>query len=193
VPMPDAGPSTPFVAPEAGPFGFTLQRYAELIAACQEPGAPREQVFARFGLDAASFTDLDSAWKARLRAEAGLTLEFHRRLAEETRALAERRRETAERPKRSGATVAIPVHNPSPEAPAPHVPELTVEQYAWVVVTLRKATAPADLEQALARFRLTAETRRQLEERWRARMAADPALQARFLALLAGHLRGAGA
>lgn len=209
-----AGPSTPFTAPEAGPFGFTVQGYAELIAACQEPGAAREQVLARFGLDAVSFADLDGAWKAKLRAEAGLTLEFHRRLAEETRALAERRREAAERPKRAGATVAIPVHSSSSASPPPaspgaaiplpaagvsqpaptaHVPDLTVEQYAWVVATLRRAASPADLEQALARFRLTAETRKLLEERWRTRMAADPALQARFVALLAGHLRSPGA
>lgn len=210
-----AGPSTPFVAPEAGPLGFTLQRYVELVAACQEPGAPREQVLSRFGLDTASFTDVDSAWKAKLRSEAGLTLEFHRRLNEETTALADRRRENAERPKRAGATAAIPVHTPAPAAaqpatgapeppmlqpvagaPPPAAPapsaELTVEQYAWVVATLRKAASPAELEQALARFRLTAETRKQLEDRWRARMAANPGLQGRFLALLAGHLRGPG-
>ncbi|MFO0756958.1 MAG: hypothetical protein U0359_10720 [Byssovorax sp.] len=40
----------------------------------------------------------------------------------------------------------------------------------------------------LARFRLTPEARRWLEERWRARMGADPALQQAFLAALGRHL-----
>ncbi len=208
-----SGPSTPFAAPEVGPFGLTLQRFAELAAAAQEPSASHEEVMSRFGLANAPFAEVDAAWKTRLRANAGMTLEYHRRLTTEIEALATRRREASERPKRAGKTVPTPIHPSLPTAtqekasgpvasppmtasgpvaaPAPTA-ELTVEQYAWVVATLRKAASPGELAQALARFRLTAESKRQLEERWRERMAADPALQARFLALLTGHLRGSG-
>lgn len=67
------------------------------------------------------------------------------------------------------------------------LPELSVEQYAWLVATLRRV-APADVPATLARLRLTHETRRELEERWAKRMAADGALRESFLGALARHL-----
>jgi hypothetical protein len=67
---------------------------------------------------------------------------------------------------------------------------MSVEQYAWLVATFRR-TAPADVPALLARVRLTPESRKELEEQWRKRMAADPAIQAAFVAALSRHL-GAG-
>jgi hypothetical protein len=93
-------------------------------------------------------------------------------------------------PAQAGAPVS-----PSSPAPAqtgaPPLPELTVEQYAWLVAALRRARGPAEVEQAFRALRLSPDVQRPLEERWRARMAADPALQQRFLAALATHLSGA--
>jgi hypothetical protein len=66
---------------------------------------------------------------------------------------------------------------PQPALPfaAPAVPELTPAQYAWIVVSLRLA-APERLAETLARFRLTPERRKVLDDTWQARMAADPSL-----------------
>lgn len=69
------------------------------------------------------------------------------------------------------------------------LPELSVEQYAWVVSRLRRAAA-ADLAGTLVTLRLTPETREQLEAHWRARMGRDPALQQAFIAALGRFLRG---
>jgi hypothetical protein len=99
-------------------------------------------------------------------------------------------------PAGSGTSLAVEVPHdalpfaaaPPPAAPPP-VPELTVEQYAWVVASLRKAT---DVAAALARFRLTPESRRELEARWAKRMAADEALREAFLAALGRHLAAGG-
>jgi len=66
-------------------------------------------------------------------------------------------------------------------------PEMSVEQYAWLVATLRR-TAPSDLLATLARLRLSPESLQDLEERWSRRMAADPALKDAFLAALTRHL-----
>lgn len=77
-------------------------------------------------------------------------------------------------------------------APEPPVPELTIEQYAWLVAALRHATAPGDAERVLAQLRLPPEAQRPLQERWRARMAADPALQAQFFAALQRQVKARG-
>jgi hypothetical protein len=62
-----------------------------------------------------------------------------------------------------------------------------VDQYAWLVATLRKSS-PAELPAVLARVRLTPETRRDLEQRWKKRMTEEPAVQQAFLSALARHL-----
>ncbi len=75
-----------------------------------------------------------------------------------------------------------PAQQPSP------LPQLTIDQYAWIVAKLRQA-APADLPRTLATLRLTTETREQLEAHWRDRMAADPELRQTFIAALGGFLK----
>jgi hypothetical protein len=71
------------------------------------------------------------------------------------------------------------------------LPELSVEQYAWVVAKLRKA-APAEFARTLATLRLTPETRGQLEAHWRARMGRDPELQQAFIAALGRFMKDSG-
>jgi hypothetical protein len=77
---------------------------------------------------------------------------------------------------------SAPAQQPSP------LPQLTIDQYAWIVAKLRHA-APADLPRTLATLRLTTETREHLEAHWRARMAADPDLRQAFIAALGGFLK----
>ena len=69
------------------------------------------------------------------------------------------------------------------------LPELSVDQYAWIVAKLRQA-APADLAGTLATVRLNPETREQLEAHWRARMGRDPALQQAFITALGRFMKG---
>jgi hypothetical protein len=85
----------------------------------------------------------------------------------------------------------VPRAAPPPTDGPSLLPELTVDQYAWLTATLERA-APADLPAALARVRLTPETRKELEQRWSGRMAADPHLKETFLSLLTRHLGAPG-
>ncbi len=66
----------------------------------------------------------------------------------------------------------------------PGLPVLSVEQYAWMTATLRKTPA-ADLDAALARLRLTAATRSELQAVWSAHMEAHAQVQAAFMRALA--------
>ncbi|NUP05236.1 MAG: hypothetical protein HOW73_04150 [Polyangiaceae bacterium] len=67
------------------------------------------------------------------------------------------------------------------------LPKLSVDQYAWVVATLRK-TAPADLPNMLGRLRLTTVTRTTLDALWKAHMARYPHVKQVFVHALATHL-----
>lgn len=71
--------------------------------------------------------------------------------------------------------------------PVADIPNLSVEQYAWVTASLRKAEGPS-LHEAMARFRLTTESRKKLDAVWRAHMARHPAVQLAFDQALARHL-----
>jgi hypothetical protein len=82
-----------------------------------------------------------------------------------------------------------PVRPVAPAEPPSPLPDLAVDQYAWIVAKLRQA-APADLVSALATVRLNPETREQLEAHWRARMARDPALQQAFITALGRFMKG---
>ncbi len=105
----------------------------------------------------------------------------------------------------AGATRARVAHDPAATAPpgvAPlaepgaqsitrpprsRAPELTLEQYAWVMATLQK-TSPDKLAEVLGRLRLTHETRAELDEAWRLRVASEPGLRAALSAAIAKHL-----
>ena len=172
-PAEPASPALPFR--EIATLGFDLARYVALVAAREEPGAVLAGVLGQLAIDVAAHEQIESFWRKKLADDGLLALDFGRRLMTVQKDLAARR-------------AARPVALAKEAAP---VPELNVEQYAWVVATLRR-TAPAELPVVLARFRLSAETRRELEDHWRARMAADSALQQEFLAALGRHLAKGG-
>ncbi|MEZ4294663.1 MAG: hypothetical protein R3B70_06780 [Polyangiaceae bacterium] len=92
-------------------------------------------------------------------------------------------------PQSSSAQAQAPAAAPAGQAAA-QVPEISVEQYAWLVAALRRARGPQDIEHAFRALRLSSDVHRPLEEHWRARMSADPALQKRFLAALQQNLPG---
>ena len=86
----------------------------------------------------------------------------------------------------ASATPATPFQS-GPGSPTHGAPrEMSLEQYAHVSAALKAAT-PAELPAVLERFRLTPETRAQLEASWKARMQADPTLAIRYAVLLADH------
>jgi hypothetical protein len=162
--------ATPFRPADAEAQGFTLEKYAALVAARQKSGGPTPAVLTQFGLDAERHAALDAYWTRRFSANGMLALDFGRFVAAAQKSL-------------EAAPAVAPAETPSP------LPELTVEQYAWIVSRLRQA-APADLAKTLVALRLTAETREHLEAHWRARMGRDPALQQAFIAALGRFLKG---
>jgi hypothetical protein len=91
--------------------------------------------------------------------------------------------------------VPVRTHGSAIEAPStrfgpvlrPGLPVLSVEQYAWISATLGAATAP-ELPAALARLRLTQETRAELEAGWNAFLDANPAARAAFMLALGREL-----
>lgn len=93
-------------------------------------------------------------------------------------------------PQEGTGTVALDAEPPTitagPEVPL-GVPNLTVEQYAWVVATLKRAT-PLSLPTTLERLRLTPTSRAELEARWRAHLARHPDLKQLFIRALAAQL-----
>lgn len=195
-------PATPFQPADAESQGFSLSRYAELVAARDEAGADLTTVLSRFELAPAASAQLDAYWQRRFSANGLLGLDFGRQLALSKKALTERRTAQTSAPRATGTLlgVELPRHVVQAAPPAgpqemsspaaevhPSLPELTVDQYAWLVATLRKSS-PAELPAALARVRLTPETRKDLEQRWKKRMTEEPAVQQAFLSALARHL-----
>lgn len=80
----------------------------------------------------------------------------------------------------------VPVEAPAPRVGPvlrPGLPVLSIEQYAWVSATLTAATA-ADLPAALAKLRLTAETRAELEAAWNTFLNADGDARTAFMLAL---------
>lgn len=195
-----SGPATPFQSSEPDALGFSLMRYAELVAARDEVAVNRAAVLARFGIDEAGHAHVEGYWRRKISTSISHAAHFVSLLEDAKKSLATRR----DAPKKAASVGSGTVLALDPEAvagmsavmrapsiqegsSAPRPPELSVEQYAWLVATLRRA-APADVPATLTRLRLTPETRRELEERWAKRMAADAALRESFLAVLARYL-----
>jgi hypothetical protein len=82
--------------------------------------------------------------------------------------------------------VAVPSTRVGPVL-RPGLPVLSIEQYAWISATLSTATA-AELPAALARLRLTVETRAELEAGWDAFLNADGAARTTFMLALGRQL-----
>ena len=195
-------PATPFRPAEVESQGLSLARYAELVAARDEVGAVLTAVLSHFDITPVINGQLDAYWQRRFSDNGILALDFGRELVQATKALNERRAARAAAPGGTGTLlglelprhvlrVALPAEPQGSSMPAagahPPLPELNVDQYAWLVATIRKS-APADLPAVLARVRLTPETRKELEQRWKKRMSEEPAVQQAFLSALARHL-----
>lgn len=210
-------PGTAWAAPESAaeplPFqsgggeftAFPLARYAELVAARQERGANLTSVYSRFGLDENTHGRLEAHWQARLAQNGMLALELERHFNLAKKALAakqgpkvgtgtalvdpEVQQKALAAAQAKASPPAAPAQSPvQPQADA-GLPDMSVEQYAWLVATLRKAPAHA-MSETLARFRLTEEQKTRLETLWRERMSADPKVRETFTAALARHLMG---
>jgi hypothetical protein len=204
-PSTPAGPATPFEAPPPEAHGFDLMRYSDLVAARDEPGADMKAVLAAFSIDAAAHARVEAHWTRKFSENGLLALEFGRLVTQAKKALAARRAPRSLAPVGTGTALALdvpgavtpfqrdkdrpipsaPVHSSEGMATPANVPELSVDQYAFIVASLRKAT---DVPTTLARFRLTAESRKELEARWAKRMATEPAVREAFLAALGRHL-----
>lgn len=188
-----SGPAMPFQAAEPEALGFGLMRYADLVAARDEPGANRAAVLAEFGIDDAAYAQIEAHWRGKLSTSIFHAANFVGLLGEAKKALAARRTLPVTARVGSSTVLALEAKRDATTGAVipPPLPDLSVEQYAWLVAALRNAT-PAEVPATLTRLRLTRETRREVEDRWAKRMAADPALQERFLAALARHLGGGG-
>lgn len=75
---------------------------------------------------------------------------------------------------------------PAPTMPT-ELPTLSVDQYAWVTASLKRAKA-GELEATLTRLRLTQASRVSLDAIWKAHMARYPAVKQAFILALAKHL-----
>lgn len=176
----------PFRAESPETAHFPLVRYAALVAARQARNADLAAVLARFGLDAAEHERIEAAWQARIAADPRVALELTRQLE-----LASRAQRDQEKAELRGKTALAPAPPAAPTTePEMPLPELSVEQYAWLVATLRKA-GPEGTPAVLARMRLDAPRRARLEAHWRERLAREPTLRETFTAALARHLAAA--
>jgi hypothetical protein len=87
-----------------------------------------------------------------------------------------------------GPTLPFPVKPASPTSPGSPAaagspsayPALTMEQYASLRVELHKSP-PERVAQTLARYRVPVEAQAALDEHWKERFDADPALRSAFL------------
>jgi hypothetical protein len=180
---------TPFRPSVPQALGFDLLRYAELVAARDESGADRREVLARFGIDSAAHEQIETYWRGTFEKQGLLALEFGRLVLDAKKRAAERREHPRLTAVGTGTLIGNEEGSASTSIPVPAPPDLTVQQYAWLVAELRK-TLPSALSAALERLRLTPQTRKDLEEQWSKRMAADPALRELFLTALNKHLTG---
>lgn len=187
---PASGPSTPFEAPDPGAHGVSLTQYATLVAKLQAPTANRRAVLEGAKLDEAAYAAVSAHYDKVFSKKAMLSLEFTRLLAAAQKALREealpassssagRTEDMPAVPRAAAARALASAPPPAPSigptsahAPSRSAPSLSVAQYAWVLVTLKKA-APETLPSVLDRLRLTPETRRELDADWAARIRKD--------------------
>lgn len=94
--------------------------------------------------------------------------------------------DTAEMPPEPSARSALPFQSSPEPAPTGGQPTLSLEQYAWLCATLERSSAK--LEETLAWLRMSAAQKAELDAAWRAAMARDSALAARFEALRQSYL-----
>ncbi|MEP7121282.1 MAG: hypothetical protein ABJE95_10250 [Byssovorax sp.] len=118
-------PATPFQAIEPDGHGFDLNRYVDLVAAREEPGAAMADVFEQFGIDAARDAQIEAYWALQFSKQGLLALGLPRLVTKAKLALAARRTGTAasfeqsrETEPRAG-TPAVELHAGAPVVRAP--------------------------------------------------------------------------
>lgn len=205
------GPSTPFEAPDPEARGVSLTQYATLVTKLQARGADRSAILSAAKLDEAAYTAVCAHYDKLFSKKAMLSIEFSRLLTAAQKALAEEKTSpssagrTEDMPAVSRATAAAmsagkstppPTSQPTSQPPSGgaasadppsamrSAPTLSVAQYAWVFVTLKKAT-PADMPNVLERLRLTPESRRELDADWAAKIKKDSGVRYDFKQALA--------
>jgi hypothetical protein len=190
-PVQASKPATPFEVLERGAQGVTLVQYAELCALLEaDPGAT-ERVLGDRALTPEMWRSVGIHYAQKLTQEPRWATEFQRLVARARASVQERQQHSGD-PKLG---MTRPIQSPSAAStnatiaptPRPILPDLSVDQYAWIVASLRKATE-AELPATLDRLRLTPAARAALETRWRERMSAEPGLADRFAEALRRHL-----
>lgn len=179
---PDATPqaATPFSELDPEAHGVPLSRYAEIVAALQEANADSPQILSDRGLTDVQWRALSAHYEQKFRRQARWSMEFGRLLGAAQKALRERREEAQKPLPRTTRHMSQSEARPTAALEVtPSLPELTVDQYAWIVASIRGAAA-ADVPAVLARFRLTPESHRALESSWREKMRADAAIADAF-------------
>jgi hypothetical protein len=164
-------PATPFEVLDPAARGVTLVRYVEIVASLQRPNAERRVVLAMVGLDDAAYDAVTTYYERRFSREARWAMEFGRLLTEAQQKHAAR---SAPRPSVDMDEEATVADDPASAPSSGKPPELSVEQYAWVWSTLRRASE-AELGGLLARLRLSPETRAALDAAWDVK-TRDPAI-----------------
>jgi len=174
--------ATPFRPLPSEALGFTLERFAALEAALLRSDASRPAVLGQYSIDEAGYGRVSAHWQAEIAAHPPLASELSRLVS------AARDAEGAGVGARGGTVAMETPADPSAtiRAQGAAVPELTVDQYAWVTATLRRAGAGGRAE-ALSRLRLTEASYQELDTQWRAAFTAKPELKHAFITCLAKH------
>lgn len=101
-------PATPFHAVEPNGHGFDLNRYVDLVAAREEPGAAMSDVFQQFGIDAARNAQIEAYWTLQFSKQGLLAQGLPRLVTRAKLALAARRTGTAAAGVRSSSSPGLP-------------------------------------------------------------------------------------
>jgi hypothetical protein len=168
-------PATPFQAIEPDGHGFDLNRYVDLVAAREEPGAAMADVFQQFGIDAARNAQIDAYWALQFSRQGLLAQGLPYLVTKAKLALAARRK----------GALAPPV-DPPPGARLPRsanplvVPDLSLADYAALRAHLM-VRGEEDPE-TWKHFGVTSPAVKQaLQDHFAARFRQDPGAQAQFV------------
>lgn len=101
-------PATPFHAIEPNGHGFDLNRYVDLVAAREEPGAAMTDVFQQFGIDAERNAQIEAYWALQFSKQGLLAQGLPRLVTRAKLALAARRTGTAAAGARSSSSPGLP-------------------------------------------------------------------------------------
>jgi hypothetical protein len=179
----------PAAPPEPAAPTLSMEQYAALRA--EEDVAPsrRGDIEARFGITSdAARARIDQAFRERIEGDAGVKAQWDA-LSAKYRRFFESQRRARSAPQLRGTALVAPGAQPAASLPFGPVdaPELTVEQYAAVLVEL-DAYPERRAETLRLHGIVTEATWKAVEAQWEAKLVAEPALQQR-IGKLAADLR----